>query len=82
MKILTLTKEILFSTMQNLHKNEGFDFLIDLCGVDWPEREKRFDVVYHLLNSKNKTRLRVKVPIHEFESIPSVSSIWKNSQLA
>ena len=38
-----------------------FKQLIDICGVDWPEREKRFDVVYHLLSLKNNQRIRVKV---------------------
>ncbi len=38
-----------------------FKQLIDICGVDWPEREKRFDVVYNLLSLKNNQRIRVKL---------------------
>ncbi|MBL6617592.1 MAG: NADH-quinone oxidoreductase subunit C, partial [Reyranella sp.] len=37
-----------------------FKQLVDVCGVDWPEREKRFDVVYNLLSVKNNQRVRVK----------------------
>src|SRR5260221_436444 len=42
-----------------------FKQLIDVCGVDWPEREKRFDVVYNLLSLKNNQRIRVKVATDE-----------------
>jgi NADH-quinone oxidoreductase subunit C len=38
-----------------------FKQLVDVCGVDWPEREKRFDVVYNLLSLKNNQRVRIKV---------------------
>lgn len=77
METLNLTKETLLQTMKHLHENEGYDFLTDLCGVDWLNREKRFDVVYHLLNSKNKKRLRVKVPVNDTEAVPSLCSLWK-----
>lgn len=79
METLSITKENLLSTMTDLHQKEGFDFLIDLCGVDWPGRDKRFDVVYHLLNSKEKKRIRIKVQLHEFESVPSLCGIWKTA---
>ena len=38
-----------------------FEVLIDICGVDYPEREKRFDVVYHLLSPRLNQRIRVKI---------------------
>jgi NADH-quinone oxidoreductase subunit C len=44
---------------------------IDLCGVDYPEREKRFDVVYHLLSPYKNTRIRVKVQAGEGDDVPS-----------
>ncbi len=50
--------------------------LMDLCGVDYPERAKRFDVVYHLLSLHNNTRIRVKAQVGENESIPSVREIY------
>ncbi len=54
-----------------------FDFLSDLCGVDWKGRRERFDVVYHLYSMKHNVRLRLKVRLTEEElSIPSVSEIW------
>ena len=48
----------------------AFTILIDICGVDWPQREKRFDVVYHLLSITRNQRVRVKVKANEETQIP------------
>ena len=53
-----------------------FKQLIDICGVDWPEREKRFDVVYNLLSLKNNQRIRVKVATDEATPVPSAASVY------
>ncbi len=53
-----------------------FKELVDLCGVDWPEREQRFDVVYHLLSLHHNQRIRVKVRTDEFTPVPSVVSVF------
>lgn len=53
-----------------------FKQLIDICGVDWPEREKRFDVVYNLLSLKNNLRVRVKVPTDEATPVPSSAPVF------
>ncbi len=50
--------------------------LIDLCGVDYPERSQRFDVVYHLLSLHNNTRIRIKCAVGEDETIPSVMNVY------
>ena len=55
----------------------SFDFLTDICGVDYPDREKRFEVVYHLYSMKRKTRLRLKTSVGEGESLSTVESVWK-----
>jgi NADH-quinone oxidoreductase subunit C len=56
--------------------NCRFEMLIDVAGVDYPDREKRFDVVYNLLSLKHNYRVRVKVPVNEDESVPSVVELW------
>ena len=57
-----------------------FNFLSDLCGVDYMGREPRFEVVYHLYSMEHKHRLRMKVSLSESDlSIPSVVSIWKTA---
>ena len=54
----------------------AFEQCMDICGVDWPERAERFDVVYNLLSVALNRRLRVIVTTDERKPVPSVSSIW------
>lgn len=60
-----------------------FNLLEDLCGVDYlnnPDREKRFEAVYHLFSVKGKKRIRIKVPLEENDpSLPSAMGIWKGA---
>jgi NADH-quinone oxidoreductase subunit C len=62
--------------MAYLRDSEDFKILVDLCGVDWPQRAKRFDVVYHLLSLTKNARIRVKAQVGEGESIPSIISLY------
>ena len=50
--------------------------LVDLCGVDYPDRPERFDVVYNLLSLKHNTRLRVKLQVDEGKPVDSVVSVY------
>lgn len=54
----------------------GFVNMIDVCGVDWPQRARRFDVVYHLLSPRQNMRVRVKVETAEDEAVPSACSVY------
>jgi NADH-quinone oxidoreductase subunit C len=56
--------------------NCEFKILVDICGVDWPKREKRFDVVYHLLSLTKNIRLRARVMAAEDEAVPSVVAVY------
>ncbi|MDP1631908.1 MAG: NADH-quinone oxidoreductase subunit C [Caulobacter sp.] len=58
------------------HADLRFHQLIDLCGVDYPERPLRFDVVYHLLSLVKNHRIRLKVQTDEDTAVPSVASIF------
>ena len=53
-----------------------FSCLIDLCGVDYPERRDRFDVVYHLLSPRENARIRVKLTVGEDDTVPSITSLF------
>jgi NADH-quinone oxidoreductase subunit C len=54
-----------------------YDFLSDLCGVDWPGRPERFEVVYNLYSLRNGSRLRLKVRLPESDpTVSSVSGVW------
>lgn len=56
-----------------------FQQLIELCGVDYPERPLRFDVVYLLLSLTKNLRLRVKVQTDEDTAVPSVTGVYPNA---
>jgi NADH-quinone oxidoreductase subunit C len=53
-----------------------FEVPIDICGVDYPEREKRFDVVYHLLSPRRNQRIRVKCETDEDTAVPSAVGVF------
>jgi NADH-quinone oxidoreductase subunit C len=53
-----------------------FEVLIDICGVDYPEREKRFDVVYHLLSPRRNQRIRIKCETDEDTAVPSAIGVF------
>jgi NADH-quinone oxidoreductase subunit C len=53
--------------------------LVDICGADYPERKKRFDVVYHLLSLHRNQRIRVKVETDETTPVPSAVAVWPSA---
>jgi NADH-quinone oxidoreductase subunit C len=53
-----------------------FSSIIDVTAVDWPQRERRFDVVYHLLSPRLNTRIRVKVMTDEMTPVPSIIDVY------
>lgn len=53
-----------------------FAELVDITGLDWPERAKRFDVVYHLLSMTKNLRIRLKVQTDEETPVPSITGVY------
>ena len=53
-----------------------FISFIDICGADYPQREKRFDVVYHLLSPRLNRRIRIKIETDEDTSVPSATGVF------
>ena len=60
----------------HLRDEEKFNLLTDLTAVDWPKREKRFDIVLNLYSFPKNERLRVKAHAAEGEKVPSVFGVW------
>lgn len=60
-------------------QNCQFKLLLDICGVDFPDREPRFDVVYNLLSIKHNYRIRVKAPVAEDAAVPSVVGVFSTA---
>ena len=74
--ILTVDRARLVELALHLRDEEKFDMLADLTAVDWPKREKRFDVVLNLYSFAKNERLMVKVHAADAEEVPSVVSVW------
>ena len=56
-----------------------FEQLVDLCGVDYPERDPRFDVVYHLLSMSHNRRLRLRIGVNEDQPVPSATEVYPSA---
>jgi NADH-quinone oxidoreductase subunit C len=71
-------RDSLLEVMTTLRDDPRFAFeqVMDICGVDWPDREERFDVVYNLLSVSLNHRLRVITTTDAAEPVPSVHTIW------
>jgi NADH/F420H2 dehydrogenase subunit C len=70
----TLVYQVL--TFLKLHTNTQYKVLSDITVVDFPEKEKRFEVVYNLLSVSFNTRIRLKTYINEMAALPTVSTIF------
>jgi NADH-quinone oxidoreductase subunit C len=76
--VVLADRDSLIPLMNGLRDDPRFAFeqLMDVCGVDWPQRPERFDVVYNLLSVSLNHRLRVIVTTDETAPVPSVAGIW------
>jgi len=74
--ILTVECGRLAEVAQYLRDEEKFDLLSDLTALDWPKREKRFDVVLNLYSLAKNERLRVKARAGDGDEVPSVVGVW------
>ncbi len=77
-RVALVGRAALASVMMVLRDDPRFAFqqCMDVCGVDWPQRGERFDVVYQLLSLTRNDRLRVITTTDETQPVPSVSGIW------
>ena len=75
---MTIESQHIVETLQLLRDDPRclYEVLIDICGVDYPEREKRFEVVYHLLSPRLNQRIRVKTATDEATPVASVVEIF------
>ncbi len=75
---LTVAPQDLIEVLTYLRDDDKCQFvvLIDICGVDYPEREKRFEIVYHLLSPRLKQRIRVKTSTDDVTPVPSVNDVF------
>ena len=76
--VLHVPRAALLPLMALLRDSPALDFaqLMDVCGVDWPERVERFDVVYNLLSLTRNERVRVVTTTDAVQPVPSVAGLW------
>ncbi len=72
---VTLSSLVPFVEFLKSNGNCRFSSLVDITAVDYPEREPRFDVVYHFLSMYQNHRIRVKVAVREDDMVPSIISV-------
>jgi NADH-quinone oxidoreductase subunit C len=79
--ILGVTREGLLAVMAYLRDDPESRFaqLIDVCGVDYPDRPERFEIVYQLLSIKHNRRVRVKITTDEDTPVASVSALFSSA---
>jgi NADH-quinone oxidoreductase subunit C len=77
--ILVVARELLAEIAIYSRDDEKFDWLSDLTAVDWPKREKRFDIVLNMYSMEKNERLRLKVQATAEERVPSVQGIWSTT---
>lgn len=79
---VVVKREDLLNICEFLRHTKGLEFnmLVDICGVDYLDRDPRFDVVYHLYSIRNRRRVRLKVRLPEDDPrVDSVYGVWKGA---
>ena len=75
-------RDVLAEVCRELKQNPAtrFDMMMDMCGVDFPDRVERFELVLHLYSMHRGARIRLKVPMKEDEIVlPSLMNVWKGT---
>jgi NADH-quinone oxidoreductase subunit C len=73
---LTVMRESIVEVCRTLRDRFEYQQLMEIAGVDYPQRPERFEVVYHLLSLTKNHRIRVRVSTDEDAPVPSVTSLW------
>jgi NADH-quinone oxidoreductase subunit C len=75
---LVVERESIATVLEALRDTPGLEYqqLMEIAGVDYPDRPERFEVVYHLLSLTRNRRIRVKLSTDEATPVPSVTALW------
>ena len=76
---LVAPRERVVEVLKALRDQFQFQQCLDVCGADYPDREERFEVVYHLLSLTKNARVRVKVTTDEVQPVPSVIEVYPSA---
>ncbi|VAV98980.1 NADH-ubiquinone oxidoreductase chain C [hydrothermal vent metagenome] len=73
----TVDRKRLPAVMEKLRDKHEYQQLVEIAGVDYPDRPERFEIVYHLLSLTKNHRIRIKVLTDEDTPVPTVTHIWE-----
>lgn len=75
---VTVHRETIRDAVRLLHDDASTRFIsfVDVCGADYPEREERFEVVYHFLSPTKNNRVRLKVHTDDETPVPSITPVF------
>jgi NADH-quinone oxidoreductase subunit C len=77
---LEIRRENIRDVCASLFEEHGYELLVDVCGVDFPEREEeRFEVVYHVYSLEAARRVRLRVRVADGIEVPSVCAVWRGA---
>jgi NADH-quinone oxidoreductase subunit C len=78
---VTAKADEIVTVMKHLRSDAGGAFygFIDITAVDWPQRERRFDIVYHLLSPTQNARVRVKIEVGEDTPVASIVDVFRGA---
>ncbi len=77
--VITVAREEIENVLRTLRDNHEYQQLMEIAGVDYPDRAERFEVVYMLLSVTRNHRLMVKVSAAEDTPVPTVTTLWPNA---
>jgi NADH-quinone oxidoreductase subunit C len=76
---ITVQRDTIADVMRTLRDDHEYQQLMEIAGVDYPERAERFEVVYHLLSVTKNHRLRIRVSTDEATPVPTIVPVWPNA---
>jgi len=77
--VLTVKREAIEDALRALRDDHGYQQLMEMAGVDYPQRAERFEVVYMLLSLTKNHRIMVKVSTDEDTPVPTATTLWPNA---
>jgi len=77
--ILTVQRGTIVETLRTLRDNHDYQQMMEIAGVDYPDRAERFEVVYMLLSLTKNHRIMVKLSTDEVSQVPSITGLWPNA---
>ncbi len=77
--ILTVKREAIVDVLKTLRDDHEYQQMMEIAGVDYPERAERFEVVYMLLSLTKNHRIMVKCSTDEATPVPSITDLWPNA---